>query len=48
MFDFHISLASLQMRDEESTLLFDSSAPLDASVDPSLFENIPMNRISIP
>ena len=48
MFDFQVSLASLQVRDERSTLVFDPSAALDASVDPSLFENIPMNRVSIP
>ncbi len=48
MFDFLTSLTGDQLRDEASALLIDALAPLDTSVDPLLFEEVPLNRVTLP
>lgn len=48
MFDFHISLAADQMEPQMAELLVGVLAPMDPSVDPLLFEEIPVNLIELP
>ena len=48
MFDFLTSLTGDQICEEGSALLIDALAPLDTSVDQLLFEDIPVNCVTLP
>lgn len=48
MFDFQISLAANHMETQMPDLLVAALASVDPSVDPLLFEDIPVNRIDLP
>lgn len=48
MFDFHISLAADHLETKLPDLLEIVLGPLDSSVDPLLFDDIPLNHIDLP
>ncbi len=48
MFDFNNSLAAHCHQTELKELVVTVSTPLDVPIDPSMFENAPVNRIDLP
>ena len=48
MFDFNISPAANCHQSELNELVVMISTPLDVSIDPSMFEKAPVNRIDLP
>lgn len=48
MFDFQISLASKHVETVAPLKIFEMLTPTDRSVDPLIFESVPLNRIDLP
>lgn len=48
MFDFRISLAADHVETVLPSEIIEALGPLDVSVDPLIFETVPINRIDLP